>query len=60
MLVLRVSLPLDIPIFDGSDDVRFVGGPELNLNLVAAGLKVLEQQIESARARLDAFLIFQN
>ena len=43
MLILRVTLPLNVPVFDGANDVRFIGRAELDLNLIAPlGLRLLQ------------------
>ncbi len=43
VVVLRVSLPLDVPVFDGPDDMGFIGRSELQLDLIAAiGIGVLQ------------------
>src|SRR3954449_10561984 len=50
---LGIPLALDVPVLDRPDDARLVRGPEPDLDLVAAlGLQVLQEEVESAGARL--------
>ena len=58
MLILRVALPLDVPIFDCADDVGFVRRAELDFDLVAPlRLGVLQQEVKTTRARLHALFV---
>ena len=44
MVVLRIALALDVPVLDRADNVGFVSGAQLDLNLVAGlGLWIGEQ-----------------
>ena len=61
MLVLRIELSLMVPIFDGADDVAFVGGAELDFDFVAfESFGVLQQEIEPSGAELTPFLILED
>ena len=42
MVILRIALPLDVPILDGSNDMGLVCRAELKLNLIATfGVRIL-------------------
>ena len=61
VIILRIPLTLDIPIFDGPDDMCFVRSPKLHFHFVTpTRFRVLEKKIESSSARLWPLLIFQN
>ena len=58
VLVLRIATLLDVPVLDGTDDVRLVGRAELELDLIAGvRLRVQQQQIETSGPRLPALAI---
>jgi hypothetical protein len=61
VLVLGVAGLLDVPVLDGADDVRLVGGPELDLDLVPRGrLGVLEEQVQATGPWLSSLLVFED
>jgi hypothetical protein len=60
MLILGIPFPLNIPIFDRSDDMGFVRGAQLDLDLVAVTrVRMLRQKVQPPGSRLDSFLIFK-
>ena len=59
--MLWVTLPLDVPILQGANDVRFVGRAELHFDLVTAvTVGLLEEEVMAACLRLNAFFVFQD
>src|SRR5207249_2915335 len=61
VVVLRVALPLYIPILNGANNVTFVGRPQLNLDLVSSGqVGMLQKEVKTTRPGLDSFLVLQN
>lgn len=61
MLEGGVSFAFAIPVFDGADDVGFIGGAELELDGVAAGaVFILEEHIEPAGAAVGALAVFDD
>jgi len=61
VVVLGISLSLDVPILDGSDDVRFVGFAQLNLDLVPpVRLRILQKQVETPSPGLGPLTILQD
>ena len=61
MFVLRISLSLDIPVFDCSYDVALIGGPQLNFDFISAlCFDVLEKQIEPSGPWLNALFVAQD
>ena len=46
VFILRITFPFNIPIFYGANNMAFVGGAELDLNLVSPSrLSILEQEV---------------
>jgi hypothetical protein len=46
VVVLRIALPLDVPVFEGADDVRFIGLSELDLDFEATiRIGILAKQV---------------
>jgi hypothetical protein len=61
VIVLWVTLSLDVPVFDGANDVRLVRLAELDLDLVPlVRFGVLEKQVETPCPRLRSFPVLQN
>jgi hypothetical protein len=57
VLVLWITFPLDVPIFNGADDVGFIGRAKLDFHLVAPlRFRVLKEEIKSPRPWLNALL----
>ena len=49
VLVLRIALPLDVPVLDSSNDMGLIGGTELKLDFIPPfAVEVLEKQIKAA------------
>lgn len=58
VLVLGVATTLNVPILDGSDDVRFVGCAELQFRLVAdEAINFFEEQVETTARRLSSLFV---
>jgi hypothetical protein len=60
VLVLRVTLPFDVPILDRPNDVTLISTSELDLNLVTlVCLRILQEQVEAPRMGLHSLLVLQ-
>jgi hypothetical protein len=58
---LRITLALDIPIFNSSDDVSLVSVTKLEFDFVTTFcLRILQQEVEASRSRLNALEISHN
>ena len=58
MLILWVASPLNVPVFDGADDVRLVHGAELDFDFVAgACFGIRQQQIKAPGPGLPALAV---
>lgn len=61
MIVLGVSPTFYIPVFNGSNDVAFIGRPQLHLNLVSfVCVRVLKKQIQPSPTRLASLFVSKN
>ncbi len=61
MLVLRITFTFEVPVLDGSNNVAFICGTELNLNFISFEcLWILKKEVESARMWLDSLFILHN
>src|ERR1039458_10089587 len=60
MLVLGIALSFNVPILDCADDVAFVGGAQLNFNLVSfERFLVIKKKVEASRVWLHPLLVFE-
>ncbi len=58
MIVLRIAFPLDVPVLEGPNDVRFIERSELDLNLLSTfRIGILKEQVKAATAGLDPLLL---
>jgi hypothetical protein len=60
MVVLGKASALDVPVFDGADEVRLIQAAQLYFNRVTGVRIVLKEKIEPASAVLWSFMVEKN
>src|SRR5690348_2269691 len=61
MVVLRITLSFNVPIFECANDVTFVRIAQLDLDLVSAiRIGVLQEYVEPSGTRLNSLLVFED